>query len=96
MQLRAAMKHYHIEYGFGPTGPHSQITAALRGNNERKIIFFEAPANRFNDSGEFLDLWGSPFRIDASNPDQPWAYSFGKNRIDEGGAEGSDDVASWQ
>jgi type II secretory pathway pseudopilin PulG len=95
MQVRAALRNYIAEYGAPPTGAAAKIMTALRGNNPQKIVFFEASANRFNRFGEFLDPWGSPFRIDTSNPEQPWAYSFGGNRIDEGGIESSDDIATW-
>ena len=95
-QIRAAIKGYIVEFGIPPTGDHSQIIAALRGKNLRQIIFFEGDAKRFNGRGEFLDPWGTPYRIDVSNPDFPWAYSFGPNKVDEGGTQPSDDISSWQ
>ena len=68
----------------------------LRGDNPLKIVFFEAPSNRFNARGEYLDPWGTPFHIDASNPTFPWAYSFGKDTKDDGGVPESDDIPSWR
>ena len=59
-------------------------------------ILAEAAAKRFNAQGEYVDLWKHPYRIDVSNPQSPNVYSFGENGIDEGGAEGSDDIASWR
>ncbi len=95
-QIHAALKFYIAEFGIPPIGGSAQIMAALQGGNPRHIVCFEADAKRFNSLGEFLDPWGTPYRIDASNPEFPWAYSFGKNTTDEGGAESSDDVSSWQ
>jgi hypothetical protein len=91
-----ALKAYVAEYGTPPSGSAAEIMSALGGANERKIIFFDAPAKRYAASGELLDPWGSPFHIDASNPAFPWAYSFGKDRKDDGGDPGSDDIASWR
>ena len=95
-QIQTALRAYYVTFGNPPAGDHARIMAALRGGNPQKVVFFEAPGKSFNRAGELLDPWGQAFRIDASEPGRPWAYSFGKNGIDEGGAEGSDDVASWQ
>lgn len=96
MTLVAAIKNHIAEYGASPIGDNAHIMAALRGTNARQIVFFEMDADRINALGEFFDPWGHPYRIDASNPEFVWVYSFGKNGIDEGGAEGSDDIASWR
>ncbi|MEA3210407.1 MAG: hypothetical protein QOE70_3464 [Chthoniobacter sp.] len=96
IMIREALKQYIVEFGTAPVGNHAQIMTALRGKNPKQIIIFEADAKRFNPRGEFLDPWGTPYRIEASNIDFPWAYSFGKNLIDEGGAEFSDDIVSWR
>jgi hypothetical protein len=95
-QLVFALKAYRTEYGVMPSGNHAQMIATLRGDNQNKIVFFESAENRFSSDGEFLDPWKSPYRIDAQNPSFPWAYSFGKNRIDEGGVETSDDIPTWR
>ena len=94
--LVSALKAYQTEYGGMPSGDHARIIATLRGDNPKKIIFFEAAETRFSAGGEFLDPWKTPYRIGAQNPLFPWAYSCGKNRIDEGAAQTSDDIASWR
>ena len=70
----------------------------LRGANPRKIVFFDGkPTAKFNSpQGAFLDPWGTPYRIDLSNPEEPRVWSCGPNRRDEGGAKGSDDIVSWR
>lgn len=70
--------------------------AALRGANPRSLLILDASPKRFNTHGEYLDPWGTPFHIDASNPLYPWAYSFGKDTKDDGGIPRSDDIASWR
>lgn len=91
-----ALKAYATEYGYSLTGNPVQMFAALRGNNQRKIIFFEVRSDRFNAQGELIDPWDTPYRFDLSKPDAPRIWSCGPNRKDEGGAEGSDDIVSWR
>ena len=93
--LCAALKQYFVEYGAMPAGNQAQIMTTLQGANPLKIVLFQDHARRFNAAGEYLDPWGTPFRIDASNPTFPWAYSFGKDTKDDGGVPGSDDVTNW-
>jgi hypothetical protein len=95
-QICNALKVHVTEYGSEPPGDHVQVMTALRGANPRYIVFFAAPANRFNARGEYLDPWGTPFHIDTSNPIYPWAYSFGKDTKDDGGDPESDDIPSWR
>jgi len=92
----SAMKAYTTEYGYSIEGEPLEILRALRGDNRRRIIFFEAPVNRINDRGELVDPWNTPYRFDLSKLDSPRVWSCGPNRKDENGADGSDDVASWR
>lgn len=95
-QICVALKLYHTEYGVLPSGDKAQIMTALHSANPRGIVFFEAASSRFNARGEFLDPWGTPFRLGPSDPAFPWAYSFGNDAKDDGGAPGSDDISSWR
>jgi hypothetical protein len=92
----AALNSYQTEYGQRPDGDNAAIMRALRGDNPKKLIFLEGRREDFNDRGEIIDGWHSPIRIGGSDSAKPWAYSFGKNQKDEGGAYGSDDVVSWR
>jgi type II secretory pathway pseudopilin PulG len=95
--LLSATSAYAAEYGAPVSGSSpAQILAALRGKNQREIIFFDAAPSRFNAKGELIDPWGTPYRFDLSNPKQPRIWSCGPNRKDENGAEGSDDIVSWR
>ena len=96
IQLCQALKQYHVEYRAMPPGNHAGILAALRGNNPRRIVFFETLPEKFNTRGQLIDPWGTPYQIDVSNPAFPWAYSFGRDTRDDGGAPGSDDITSWR
>jgi len=94
--LTAALRAYFIEYQAFPTGDAAAIVASLRGENPRKITFLETNPNRINATGEFFDPWGTPYRIDLTNPRGMRVWSCGRNCRDEGGAKGSDDIASWR
>jgi hypothetical protein len=96
VQLVTALRAHKIEYGALPSGDYAQIIATLTGDNPRKVPFFEGRAERFNERGEFIDPWGSPYRIDTSDPNNPRAYSPGKNKKDEPDVPRSDDVCSWR
>ena len=94
IQLIVAAKGYRSEYGEPPKGDRKTILQVLQGNNPRKIVFIELNPKRITKEGIFVDPWGSPYAFDLSNATDPWAYSFGKNKIDEGGH--NDDVTSWK
>jgi hypothetical protein len=95
VQLQAAVRAFVTEYGVAPKGDAAAIMAALRGGNERRIVFFEAPTQFLNAKGEFLDRWGERFRFDLRDDANPRIWSTGRNRRDEDGAVGTDDIATW-
>ena len=91
------LRLYVSEYGALPDGDNDAVWKALRGENPRQIEFCpKTSASTGKELGVVLDPWGTPYQIDTSDRKSPRVYSFGKNRIDEGGAEGSDDVVSWR
>ncbi len=94
--LAEAVKSHRREYGSYPAGDNAQIIATLRGENPGKVVFFETPSTWINPKGELIDPWGTPYRFDLSDPTKPRFWSCGKNRRDDGGAEGSDDIPSWR
>jgi hypothetical protein len=95
-ELRAAIDAHFTEYSFRPTGDHADILATLRGGNPRKIGFFKATPQSFNAKGELIDPWGTSYLFDLTDLDFPRIWSCGKNRQDDGGRPGSDDVVSWR
>ncbi|HWB60611.1 MAG TPA: hypothetical protein VG733_14045 [Chthoniobacteraceae bacterium] len=84
-----AMDYYQVKH-IVPAGSIAELVAEISKHDmtaERK--------SRLNSAGQFLDPWGTPYRIDVSNPKFPWAYSCGPDKKDDGGAPGSDDIVSW-
>jgi hypothetical protein len=96
------LKAHVDEYGTMPAGNHAAIIKTLLDANPRKIVFLEIlPQKKPDNPGlspanEYCDPWGTPYLIDVSNPAFPLAYSFGKDKTDNGGVQGSDDIPSWR
>ena len=95
--LALALEGYASEHGKYPQGTPSQIAALLRGQavgeqNQEKLDYVEAASHEMNAAGEFIDPWGTPYRLLPGSPSQ--VYSYGPNHLDESG--GGDDVASWK
>ncbi|MEA3186423.1 MAG: Type secretion system protein [Chthoniobacter sp.] len=94
--IYAAMEAYENQYHALPTGDTAAIIAKLSGTNARELKFLK-PLPRSQDSqGHLLDPWGSPYRIDVSDPANPKVWSPGKNKKDEPDDPHSDDICSWR
>jgi type II secretory pathway pseudopilin PulG len=92
--LTLALDGFARENGDYPRGTVAEICALLRGEavngqNPRKLDYVEAGAHEMNASGEFVDPWGTPYRIVIKST--ALVYSCGPNRVDEQG--GGDDIA---
>ena len=95
-QARASLIFYIREYGASPGGDNARILASLKGDNPRKIVFFETSAQFLNPKGELIDAWGTPLHFDNREGIEQRVWSNGRNRQDDNGAEGSDDITSWR
>jgi hypothetical protein len=89
-----ALRAYFTANHAMPAGDAAQIATTLRGDDAGKVQYLNRNIPR-NPAGEILDPWGTPYRIDASNPKSPRAWSCGPDKKDDHGAPGSDDVVSW-
>src|ERR1043166_7302538 len=76
-----ALKKYHWE--IGETLPEDQpaIIRVLSGSNPKQTVFIHPRI--VDEQGRALDPWGSPYRIDLSDPASPKVWSPGKNKKDE-------------
>jgi type II secretory pathway pseudopilin PulG len=93
LQLVTAAKAYKEEYGKPPKGDSQSVLRILQNDNPRKIVFLEISPKELSKDGIYLDPWGTPY-VFVSSSFSPWAYSFGKNKRDDGG--NGDDAASWK
>ena len=92
-----AMHRYHKEFASWPTGTHAEIVRALRGANEKSVIFLEVPDEILNEAGEIPDPWGSAYRI-LTDPKTQRArvHSAGPDGLFAHSAARSDDhISHW-
>ena len=92
-----AMHRYRKEYGHWPSGTQAEIIQALRGDNEKAIVFLDLPAEQLTAGGELPDPWGTPYRI-AADPQSKWArvHSAGPDGVfDESSGRSDDHVSRW-
>jgi hypothetical protein len=59
--IRAAAQQFETVYGRLPIGTNALLFHALFGGNPQKTVFLEG---RTNNTGELLDPWGTPYRIE--------------------------------
>lgn len=78
-QLRAALDSYEATFGAFPVGDSSAVFRALRGDNPRKIVFFQCRAESISPDGGMLDPWGTPYKIYFSGK-KPLIRSAGPNK----------------
>lgn len=80
--LENACKAYTLEYEHPPTGNRTQLLQILRGDNARRIVFFETPSRRgaISKQGEFIDPWGTAYRLTIISNQRPVLASAGPNR----------------
>jgi hypothetical protein len=95
--LKSAVEIFMLEYGNYPTGSYADVCALLRGEsragqNPKKLDYIEAAPGEMNAAGEFVDPWGSPYRIDTESKLR--VYSIGPNKTDDKGT--GDDLGDWQ
>jgi len=62
--LAKAVEKYHREVGEWPEGDLAEMVKALRGDNDLNIDFLEMPAENFNEYGELIDPWGTPYLVE--------------------------------
>ncbi len=99
--LGAALIEYHGVYDEFPEGEHREVLKKLKGKNKKEVVFFESPPDSLSDDGEFLDPWGTPFRIEFDHAQKlPRIHSAGPNRVFEGHSAMnhmfSDDYRNWR
>ena len=91
LQIQGALEIFTVEYGQYPTGETAAIFRALRGENPRQILFFNANSNFVSADGGVLDPWRTPYRIYFSS-NAVFVRSAGPNkRFDAAGEKGFDD-----
>jgi Bacterial type II secretion system protein G. len=92
-QISQSLDFYKKEYGTFPSGNIFQIMKILSGSNQRGIVFITS--STLSEDAP-IDPWGHQLLIDLSNSNsRSRVWSMGPDGINQGGKDGSDDLASW-
>ncbi|MFD0892838.1 hypothetical protein KBB96_15560 [Luteolibacter ambystomatis] len=59
--LSLVLATYGKNSGGNPTGENEEITAALLGNNPKRLAYLPANVPFVNASGQLIDRWGTPY-----------------------------------
>jgi len=78
--LLSALQFYQVEFDRYPSGGSSEILQALLGNNPKKRVFLSIGARSTNNTGQFVDPWGTPYEIRVESNNHVIVRSAGKNR----------------
>jgi hypothetical protein len=82
--LILGIQQYKEFTGGYPTGNNIQITKALLGRTEKKVMILSVRQADINDKGEILDPWGTPLQfyfshnevmIRSAGPNKAWEDS---------------------
>ena len=82
-QYKEFFKHY-------PTGTTADISKALSGQAEGKVVIFATASAKKNDKGEIVDTWGTPIQFYFSH-DAVMIRSAGPNKVWEDSRYASSD-----
>jgi hypothetical protein len=86
-----ALQKYKEVVGTYPMGSNADVSKALKGKNSKNLIILVGSKENLNDKGEYVDPWGTPFRIYFSG-DGVLIRSAGPNkRFDDSTVLNSDD-----
>ena len=82
--LILGIQQYKEFTGSYPTGNNAQITKALLGRSDKKVMILSVRHADMNDKGELLDPWGTPVQfyfshnevmIRSAGPNKAWEDS---------------------
>lgn len=78
VSIEMAVQQYEIAVGERPHGDNPEVFRALLGTNALGLALLSP--GRINTSGEMLDPWGSPYRIEDLGHTNFAVRSGGRNR----------------
>ena len=88
--LILGIQQYKEFTGAYPMGNNSQITKALLGQTEKKVLILAVRRSDLNDKGEIVDPWGTPLQFYFSH-NEVLLRSAGPNKAFEDSAIPSSD-----
>ena len=88
--LILGIQQYKEFTGTYPTGNNAQITKALLGQTEKKVLILAVRRSDVNDKGEIVDPWGTPLQFYFSH-NEVLIRSAGPNKAFEDSAIATSD-----
>ena len=88
--LIMGIQQYREFTGNYPTGNNSQVTKALLGQTDKKVLILAVRRSDLNDKGEIVDPWGTPLNFYFSH-NEVLIRSAGPNKIWEDSSSGTAD-----
>ena len=88
--LIMGIQQYREFTGNYPMGNNTQITKALLGQTEKKVLILAVRRSGLNDKGEIVDPWGTPLNFYFSH-NEVLIRSAGPNRVWEDSASATAD-----
>lgn len=88
--LIMGIQQYKEFTGTYPTGNNTQITKALLGQTEKKVLILAVRRSDLNDKGEIVDPWGTPLQFYFSH-NEVLIRSAGPNKAFEDSAIATSD-----
>ena len=89
--LILGIQQYREFVGSYPNGNNAQITKALLGQTEKKVLILAVRRSDLNDKGEIVDPWGTPLQfyfshnevlLRSAGPNKVWEDSANPNADD--------------
>lgn len=80
-QINLMIRDYRTLAGENPVGTNAEIMAALMGKNSKHAQLGPPAGARFNDKGELLDRWGTPYFFHQLSGDHMEIRSAGPDKV---------------
>lgn len=78
-ELTSSIEAYYNEYHTPLGQDNSTLIRMLRGENNKQIVFFATNPRLFNERGELLDSWETPYQIEYHGKTNVTIISAGPN-----------------
>jgi hypothetical protein len=89
--LILGLQQYKEFMGTFPTGSNAEITRAINGQGDKRVLILVGRKGEVSPKGEIVDPWGTPIQIFYSH-DGVMIRSAGPNKVFEDSKTSSDDI----
>lgn len=75
------LRHFGQRFGGNPVGTNAEIVRYLNGGNPQGVRYLPQEYQRFNEAGELLDPWGTPYFFHQVSAKETEIRSAGPDRV---------------